>query len=87
MKSLNSKRFVPVVITLAFVGAIAAYQLTTAQGLAPDAALAAMTGASDTISQVPKLAPDFALQDVDGSIHHLSDYRGKVVMLNFWGTW
>jgi len=33
------------------------------------------------------LAPDFSLKDVDGKTHRLSDYRGKVVMLNFWATW
>ena len=33
------------------------------------------------------LAPDFSLSDLDGNIIQLSDYKGKVVMLNFWGTW
>jgi cytochrome c biogenesis protein CcmG, thiol:disulfide interchange protein DsbE len=32
-------------------------------------------------------AYDFELQDLDGNIHRLSDYRGKVVMLNFFATW
>ncbi|WP_297528692.1 peroxiredoxin family protein [Thiohalobacter sp.] len=32
-------------------------------------------------------APDFALPDMDGRVHRLSDYRGKVVILNFWATW
>ncbi len=34
-----------------------------------------------------KMAPDFALKDVDGRTVHLSDYRGKVVVLDFWATW
>ena len=34
-----------------------------------------------------KLAPDFALKDADGRTVHLSDYRGKVVLLDFWATW
>jgi peroxiredoxin len=85
MKFRNSKRFVPIVIMLALVAAIAIYQLTSSQGLAPEAALAAMNTPSDTTT--PRVAPDFALQDVDGTVHHLSDYRGKVVMLNFWATW
>lgn len=32
-------------------------------------------------------APDFALKRVDGSVLHLSDFRGKAVLLNFWATW
>ena len=32
-------------------------------------------------------APDFRLQDMDGEWHTLGDYRGKVVLVNFWATW
>jgi len=33
-----------------------------------------------------KTADDFALT-IDGKAQHLSDYRGKVVVLNFWASW
>jgi peroxiredoxin len=34
-----------------------------------------------------KDAPDFSLKDADGKVVHLSDYKGKVVLLDFWATW
>ncbi|MGQ9634133.1 MAG: TlpA disulfide reductase family protein [Bryobacteraceae bacterium] len=47
------------------------------------------SGAARKIKQQEdrKLAPDFALKDVNGTTVRLSDYRGKVVLLNFWATW
>ena len=36
---------------------------------------------------VGRQAPDFEAQDVDGTKFKLSDYRGKVVVLDFWGFW
>jgi len=33
------------------------------------------------------IAPQFVLQDLDGRTVRLSDYRGKVVLINFWATW
>ncbi|YCI75280.1 thiol-disulfide oxidoreductase ResA [Bacillus sp. R1-10] len=32
-------------------------------------------------------APNFVLTDMEGKEHKLSDYKGKGVLLNFWGTY
>ena len=34
-----------------------------------------------------QVMPEFAFVDFAGGKHKLSDYRGKVVLLDFWGTW
>jgi peroxiredoxin len=34
-----------------------------------------------------KPAPEFALKDADGKTVHLADYKGKVVLLDFFATW
>ncbi|MEG1446467.1 MAG: cytochrome c biogenesis protein CcdA [Ruthenibacterium sp.] len=38
-------------------------------------------------TQAPVPAPDFTLTDQNGVSHTLSDYRGKVVFINFMATW
>jgi peroxiredoxin len=45
---------------------------------------AGTTDVSDLLNQP---APDFSLADVSGAPQALSDWRGQVVVLNFWGFW
>ena len=56
------------------------------------------TGEGDTTDQAPVTeqeeeqretvpAPDFTLVDQFGKEHTLSEYKGKTIFLNFWGTW
>lgn len=33
------------------------------------------------------IAPEFILQDIHGKQHALSDYSGKIVVINFWASW
>ncbi|MDP4198825.1 MAG: TlpA disulfide reductase family protein [Bacteroidota bacterium] len=95
MASRRSALFVPIVVGLALAASFAVYKLSSSQDLLPDSARAATRDAAtrdaaetmDTAAQAPRPAPDFELKDLDGNVHHLSDYRGKVVVLNFWATW
>lgn len=32
-------------------------------------------------------APAFALPDLSGRVHHLSEFRGRPVLVNFWAVW
>jgi peroxiredoxin len=45
------------------------------------------TAAADSPSMVGKDAPDFVLKSTDGANLRLSEYRGQVVLVNFWARW
>ena len=38
-------------------------------------------------AQAPLRVPDLTFQDGDGTARHLSDWRGRTVLLNLWATW
>jgi len=46
-----------------------------------------MQSAQYELLAVGKTAPDFSLTDLNDKPQRLSDFRGKVVFLNFWATW
>ena len=46
--------------------------------------LLALAGPALAVLQVGQEAPDFSLPDTAGQYHSLSDFRGSVVLLNFW---
>ena len=46
-----------------------------------------LTNAAGVTGMVGQPAPDFALKSLDGENLRLSEFRGEVVMINFWATW
>ena len=63
-------------LTVACLGAILAATL-----------LAGPPAADSTKDQTRKAAPGWELKDVDGKLVKSSDFKGKIVILDFWATW
>lgn len=47
------------------------------------------TSVEDSVPEIAsgKLAPNFTLKNLKGEEVSLEDYRGKLVLVNFWATW
>jgi len=76
---------------LAFLAAAAlaagcAHSASSAPAANPTAA-AATSGGGATGEGEGAAATDFTLRDLDGQDVHLSDFAGKVVLIDFWATW
>jgi cytochrome c biogenesis protein CcmG, thiol:disulfide interchange protein DsbE len=51
------------------------------------AALLVLSGVAADSMSVGEIAPDFSRADLAGNPVRLRDYRGKLVLLNFWASW
>ena len=80
------------ILAIALVGA-AALALGASIYALHRARVASAAGASAADAKVirfaknPEMAPPFLLRDINGKIVSTADWKGKVVILNFWATW
>jgi cytochrome c biogenesis protein CcmG/thiol:disulfide interchange protein DsbE len=61
--------------------------MTLTLRIAVAAALAVWLGQPVVGKSVGEAAPDFSRTDMSGHLVRLADYRGKLLLLNFWASW
>ncbi|MCH7662674.1 MAG: TlpA family protein disulfide reductase [Chloroflexi bacterium] len=79
MQSYTSRQRLFVSIAILFIGAGWTWGSRDTTGTS--------TGGEIPAPQVGFLAPDFTLQNEAGEFVSLSDFRGKVVLVNLWASW
>ena len=84
--------YVKIIKTLIFVCAISIYSCQKTQSIKEVSQPSNLSIKTEKNKQPERpsyaiKAPDFKLRTVKGKLVNLSDFRGKVVLLNFWGTW
>ena len=83
--SFRSKRIVLIVAAVIVVIGVTYY---ANEATRTKAATAMADGTvQDPAKSIGIPAPEFTLKDLDGKDVSMSDYKGKVVLVNFWATW
>ena len=75
-------------VIIAVVAVIAATYLADRATRQPRKGALSVSAANSAGSpKAPKPAPELTLKDLDGKDLSLTQYKGKVVLVNFWATW
>jgi cytochrome c biogenesis protein CcmG/thiol:disulfide interchange protein DsbE len=75
-------------VIIAVVAVIAATYLADRATRQPrNGKISASVGNPSSNPKAPKLAPEITLRALDGKDLSLGQYKGKVVLVNFWATW
>jgi len=89
----NNKQFIMLIAALIFLTALSLFALNTTGVLkifSPGRTIS-VEKKTEVIEDIKKPvvnpAPDFALLDINGEKKSMSDFSGKVIILNFWATW
>lgn len=83
----NSKMILTIAVVAVLVFTLGYAFISDGDNSATVAQAQAASAEGETVSQDYPDAPDFTLKNLDNQEVQLSDYKGKVVFLNFWATW
>jgi thiol-disulfide isomerase/thioredoxin len=75
------------VLIILGVAAVVGVTVYADKATRPKTKVTATGTVADPEKSVGLPAPDFRLKDLTGKDVSLSDYKGKVVLVNFWATW
>ena len=70
---------VVLVVGVLLLGGVSAALVQSPEGL--------MTALGVQVPEKPTTVPEFTVSDLHGQAVRLTDFRGKVILLNFWATW
>lgn len=81
--------FLACLLALGSIGLSACSQNSTSENGGTDAPADKAPSQNQTTPVIKEgaAAPDFTFTTIDGKTASLSDFEGKVVLLNFWATW
>jgi len=96
MSRRAKRQVVWAVVAIVAIAVVAVFAIVKEQSLVPgystgasldDLVKSAQTWDVAFPSWFGRQAPDFAIEDIEGARHRLSDYRGRDLLVVFWATW
>jgi peroxiredoxin len=89
---IDGKKIAALGVVIAASAVLVGYFVWMVKPAAAREAIAACNGMkgnpqNPALGTIPRPAPDFTVQTIDGKPVKLSDFRGKVVLLHYWASW
>jgi len=84
---MNKGILTSVLAIASLAAGFAVYHYSQEKGAAPETNTAKEVKKPQKVSVLNEKRPEFSLPDLEGVTHHIKEWDGKVILLNFWATW